>query len=191
MNEWGDKDREMEGWHHRGHPGQRGRMHGEPTFGIISISSLRAICVILWRRGPSYAFFLHTWFLQLTLLIILENYGRGMRMEHKRRGPPRNEPPPAEKQTLSPAQPAAAAVRPATAPVRSDAGAGAEVDDKPIPDDLSEISDDPDDILNREDVSFQKTGGLVESAPKVVAAEATNPNGPAYLKNSASSLRKL
>lgn len=28
----------------------------------------------------------------------------------------------------------------------------AEVDDKPIPDDLSEISDDPDDILNREDV---------------------------------------
>lgn len=29
MNEWGDKDPEMEGWHHRGHPGHRGRMHGE------------------------------------------------------------------------------------------------------------------------------------------------------------------
>lgn len=30
MNEWGDKDPEMEGWHHRGHmPGpHRGRMHG-------------------------------------------------------------------------------------------------------------------------------------------------------------------
>lgn len=29
-----------------------------------------------------------------------------------------------------------------------------EGDDNPIPDDLSEISDDPDDILNREDVSI-------------------------------------
>lgn len=29
-----------------------------------------------------------------------------------------------------------------------------EADDKPIPDDLSEISDDPDDILEREDVRF-------------------------------------
>lgn len=29
-----------------------------------------------------------------------------------------------------------------------------EADDKPIPDDLSEISDDPDDILDRDDVIF-------------------------------------
>lgn len=30
MNEWGDKDAEMEGWHHRGHPSgpHRGRVHG-------------------------------------------------------------------------------------------------------------------------------------------------------------------
>lgn len=34
MNEWGDKDPEMEGWHHRGHmPGpHRGRMHGMFSF---------------------------------------------------------------------------------------------------------------------------------------------------------------
>lgn len=31
MNEWGDKDAEMEGWHHRGHPPgpHRNRMHGQ------------------------------------------------------------------------------------------------------------------------------------------------------------------
>lgn len=29
MSEWGDKDPDMDGWHHRGHPGShRGRMHG-------------------------------------------------------------------------------------------------------------------------------------------------------------------
>lgn len=98
--------------------------------------------------------------------MVLENYGRGMRMEHKRRGAPRNEPPPVvEKPIPTPAQPTAAAAAAtatavaaaatttaavaATAPARLDP----EADDKPIPDDLSEISDDPDDILNREDVS--------------------------------------
>lgn len=75
----------------------------------------------------------------------IDNYGRGMRMDHKRRGPPRNDPVAPEKQTPSPALPAAAA------PAKTETNA--ETDDKPIPDDLSEISDDPDDILNREDVS--------------------------------------
>lgn len=30
MNEWGDKEPDMEGWHHRGHPPgpHRGRVHG-------------------------------------------------------------------------------------------------------------------------------------------------------------------
>lgn len=30
MNEWGDKEPEIEGWHHRGHPPgpHRGRVHG-------------------------------------------------------------------------------------------------------------------------------------------------------------------
>lgn len=30
MNEWGDKDQDVEGWHHRGHGAgpHRGRMHG-------------------------------------------------------------------------------------------------------------------------------------------------------------------
>lgn len=30
MNEWGDKEQDVEGWHHRGHPSgpHRGRMHG-------------------------------------------------------------------------------------------------------------------------------------------------------------------
>jgi hypothetical protein len=29
MSEWGDKDADMEGWHHRGPTGShRGRMHG-------------------------------------------------------------------------------------------------------------------------------------------------------------------
>lgn len=82
------------------------------------------------------------------LILFSEDYGRGMRMDlnrgdNKRRGP-RNEPEPAAKETPPPAQtPSATAPRPE-----------AEVDDKPIPDDLSEISDDPDDILNREDVSY-------------------------------------
>ncbi|XP_049879549.1 zinc finger CCCH domain-containing protein 13-like [Pectinophora gossypiella] len=100
MNEWGDKDMEMEGWHHRGHPPgpHRGRMH--------------------------------------------DDY-RGMRMRNDRRGP-RNEASPAAKETPPPAQTA-------TAPPRQEA----EVDDKPIPDDLSEISDDPDDILNRDDMGDQ------------------------------------
>lgn len=77
-----------------------------------------------------------------------DNYGRGMRMDMSRgdgnkRRLPRNDPEPPSKNTPPPAQPA-----PATS-TRTDT----EIDDKPIPDDLSEISDDPDDILNREDVS--------------------------------------
>lgn len=60
----------------------------------------------------------------------------------KRRGP-RNEP----EQTVKEAPPSTQTT--SSVPPRSEA----EVDDKPIPDDLSEISDDPDDILNREDVS--------------------------------------
>lgn len=61
---------------------------------------------------------------------------------NKRRGP-RNEPEPPPKDTPPPAQ------TPAVATARQET----EVDEKPIPDDLSEISDDPDDILDREDVS--------------------------------------
>lgn len=68
-----------------------------------------------------------------------------MREGNKRR-PPRNEPEAAAKEPAPAAQSAQAA---AVVPPRTDA----DVDDKPIPDDLSEISDDPDDILNREDVS--------------------------------------
>ncbi|KAH9639873.1 hypothetical protein HF086_015724 [Spodoptera exigua] len=104
MNEWGDKEPDVDAWHHRGHPPgpHRGRMH--------------------------------------------DDYGRGMRMDlargdgNKRRAP-RNEPEPTAKETPPATQ------APPTAPPRPEA----EVDDKPIPDDLSEISDDPDDILNRED----------------------------------------
>lgn len=79
-------------------------------------------------------------------LPILDDYGRGMRMDlgrgegNKRRGA-RNEPEPPAKETPPPAQAVSAPPRQET-----------DVDDKPIPDDLSEISDDPDDILNREDV---------------------------------------
>ncbi|XP_045785216.1 zinc finger CCCH domain-containing protein 13-like [Maniola jurtina] len=29
MNEWGDKEQDVDGWHHRGHPGHRGRMHDD------------------------------------------------------------------------------------------------------------------------------------------------------------------
>lgn len=64
-----------------------------------------------------------------------------MRGESNKRRPPRNEPDSTQKDIPTTSQPA-----PAAAP-RAD-----EVDDKAIPDDLSEISDDPDDILNREDV---------------------------------------
>lgn len=92
--------------------------------------------------------------------MVLDNYGRGMRMDHKRRGAPRTEPPAAEKQAPPAAPPAAAppaapalAAAPAPAAPRADPAD----DDKPIPDDLSEISDDPDDILNREDVSSLRT----------------------------------
>ncbi|CAH0700417.1 unnamed protein product [Spodoptera exigua] len=108
MNEWGDKEPDVDAWHHRGHPPgpHRGRMH--------------------------------------------DDYGRGMRMDlargdgNKRRAP-RNEPEPTAKETPPATQ------APPTAPPRPEA----EVDDKPIPDDLSEISDDPDDILNREDMADQ------------------------------------
>lgn len=62
------------------------------------------------------------------------------RNDNKRRAP-RNEPEPSVKESI----PAAQSVN--APPEETD------VDDKPIPDDLSEISDDPDDILEREDVS--------------------------------------
>lgn len=71
------------------------------------------------------------------------DYGRGMRMDMNRRGQRSEAPaPPAEKEAPPPTSAP-------VAPVRADTD-----DDKPIPDDLSEISDDPDDILNREDVSI-------------------------------------
>lgn len=109
MNEWGDKDPEMEGWHHRGHPPgpHRGRIHDE--------------------------------------------YGGRMRMDLNRgdgnkRRVARVESDTPAKETASPApQPVV------VAPARQDT----ENDDKPIPDDLSEISDDPDDILEREDMVDQ------------------------------------
>lgn len=66
-----------------------------------------------------------------------------VRGEGGKRRAPRNEPEQTVKETPPSTQTAS------SAPPRSEA----EVDDKPIPDDLSEISDDPDDILNREDVS--------------------------------------
>ncbi|XP_061707488.1 zinc finger CCCH domain-containing protein 13-like [Cydia pomonella] len=95
MNDWGDKDADIEGWHHRGHPTgpHRGRMH--------------------------------------------DDYNRGMRMDMRdKRRPQRTEPEAGAKEA------AGAAPR------------DADADDKPVPvpDDLSEISDDPDDILNREDM---------------------------------------
>ncbi|XP_047041687.1 uncharacterized protein DDB_G0284459-like isoform X3 [Helicoverpa zea] len=107
MSEWGDKEPDVDAWHHRGHPPgpHRGRMH---------------------------------------------DYGRGMRMDlargdgNKRRAP-RPDPEPPAKETPPASQTTS------TAPPRQDA----EIDDKPIPDDLSEISDDPDDILNREDMADQ------------------------------------
>lgn len=61
------------------------------------------------------------------------------RTDNKRR-PARAEAEPAAKETPPPA------------PAPAAPGKEPEPDD-PIPDDLSEISDDPDDILNREDVS--------------------------------------
>lgn len=85
---------------------------------------------------------------KIIFVTISDEYGRGMRMdlrgEGNKRRPPRNEPEQSAKETPPSTQTApAAAPRPEV-----------EVDDKPIPDDLSEISDDPDDILNREDVSI-------------------------------------
>ncbi|KAM3964594.1 LOW QUALITY PROTEIN: uncharacterized protein ACR2FA_000981 [Aphomia sociella] len=108
MNEWGDKDPEMEGWHHRGHPPgpHRGRMHDE--YGRMRM-----------------------------------DLGRG---DGNKRRQPRIEPePPAKETPPPPPQPAV------TAPARQET----EADDKTIPDDLSEISDDPDDILEREDMADQ------------------------------------
>ncbi|XP_068621669.1 fl(2)d-associated complex component-like isoform X2 [Battus philenor] len=108
MPEWSEKDADMEGWRHRGHPpgSHRGRVH--------------------------------------------DDYNRGMRMDlsrsdsNKRRGP-RNESETVVKETLPTVQPTV------TAPAQEEA----EVEDKPVPDDLSEISDDPDDILEREDMLDQ------------------------------------
>ncbi|CAH0726056.1 unnamed protein product, partial [Brenthis ino] len=102
MNEWGDKDQDVEGWHHRGHgPGpHRGRMHDD------------------YNRGRM-------------------DHGRN---ENNKRRAPRNE---TETKEAPPStQVAAASEEP-------------EADDKPIPDDLSEISDDPDDILDRDDMVDQ------------------------------------
>lgn len=70
-----------------------------------------------------------------------------MRMDHGRndgskRRAPRNETEPVAKETPPPVQPA-----PAAPPEEIDG------DEKPVADGLSEISDDPDDILEREDVS--------------------------------------
>ncbi|CAH2067198.1 unnamed protein product, partial [Iphiclides podalirius] len=108
MPDWGDKDADMESWHHRGHPSGplRGRVH--------------------------------------------DDYNRGMRMDlgrndvSKRRGP-RNEPETVVKETPPPVQPAPAAPPPEEV----------DVEEKAVPDDLSEISDDPDDILEREDMIDQ------------------------------------
>ncbi|XP_013182926.2 zinc finger CCCH domain-containing protein 13 [Amyelois transitella] len=117
MNEWGDKDPEMEGWHHRGHPGpgsHRGRGHDD------------------YNR-------------------MRMDMGRG---DGKRRMA-RNEPPEAAvKHTPPPAQTAAA-------PARTDT----DVEDKPIPDDLSEISDDPDDILERDDMGDHNNDEDSQTAP--------------------------
>ncbi|OWR44339.1 hypothetical protein KGM_211150 [Danaus plexippus plexippus] len=106
MNEWGDKEQDMEGWHHRGHgPGpHRGRMH--------------------------------------------DDYNRGGRMDHGRNDGNVRRAQRTETDT-SKETPTAA---PTTATVQSEE---VENEDKPIPDDLSEISDDPDDILEREDMLDQ------------------------------------
>lgn len=130
MNEWGDKESEMDGWHHRGHPSgpHRGRMH--------------------------------------------EEYGRSMRIDVSRgdvnkRRPIRNESEPATKETPPPVQPSA------TTPRQENE---IEDKDKSIPDDLSEISDDPDDILNQEDmgeptVEEDSQSALPIDEPKPEASE--------------------
>ncbi|CAK1550123.1 unnamed protein product [Leptosia nina] len=103
MNEWGEKDQDVEGWRHRGHPGaHRSRMH--------------------------------------------EDYNRGMRIDHVR-----NE----SKRRGGRTEPEAGKDLPAQVPTAAPTHDDAEVDDKPIPDDLSEISDDPDDILERDDMVDQ------------------------------------
>lgn len=103
MNEWGDKDQNVEGWHHRGHgPGpHRGRMH--------------------------------------------DDYTRG-RMDHGRNDPNKRRAPRNETETKE-------AVPSTSQPTVT--AEDQEADDKPIPDDLSEISDDPDDILDRDDMADQ------------------------------------
>lgn len=113
MGEWGDKDPEMDGWHHRGHPPgpHRPRIH--------------------------------------------DDYGRGMRMDmgrvDKRRPQPRPEPEILQEPVSVPPQ---TVLQNRQEPE----------DEKPIPDDLSEISDDPDDILNREDM-IEQTNTVESSAP--------------------------
>ncbi|XP_037976761.2 zinc finger CCCH domain-containing protein 13 isoform X1 [Plutella xylostella] len=124
--EWGDKEPEMEGWHHRGPGPHRGRPHGK------------------------------------------NEYNRGVRMDSRtdnKRRPARAEAEPAAKETPPPA------------PAPAAPGKEPEPDD-PVPDDLSEISDDPDDILNREDMAEHHADDdrklattAEESAPNVEAAE--------------------
>lgn len=124
MNEWGDKEPDVDTWHHRGHPGpHRGRMHDE--------------------------------------------YGRGMRMDLRgdgnKRRPQRNEPEPTAKDTAPiPSAPA------------NTSRTETEIDDKPIPDDLSEISDDPDDILNREDMVDQ----IIDDDSQTALANDEGPSRP-------------
>lgn len=42
MNEWGDKEPDVDAWHHRGHPPgpHRGRMHGEGGIYTIFLGPL-------------------------------------------------------------------------------------------------------------------------------------------------------
>lgn len=45
MSEWGDKEPDMEGWHHRGHPPgpHRGRMHGKNFVIVIYTFCLKTL----------------------------------------------------------------------------------------------------------------------------------------------------
>ncbi|XP_041970188.1 zinc finger CCCH domain-containing protein 13-like [Aricia agestis] len=104
MGDWGDKDPDAEGWHHRGHGPHRGRTR--------------------------------------------DDYGRGGRLDHNRSEGNKRRAPRNESQDTSTKE-APSATHNATMSEDQDE------EDKPIPDDLSEISDDPDDILEREDMADQ------------------------------------
>lgn len=91
---------------------------------------------------------------------IHDEYGRGMRLDvdrgDKRRNV-RNEPDQSSKDTGHP--------QTSTASTRQET----EIEEKPIPDDLSEISDDPDDILNREDMMDQNNEEETQNLSEEVA----------------------